>query len=44
MAKLIERYGGEVEMSSVEAGHAPNASCPGEVVKWILGMVERSSQ
>jgi hypothetical protein len=40
---MIERQiGGKVDVTEIEAGHAPNASRPKEVADWIVSITERS--
>ncbi|OKP01369.1 hypothetical protein PENSUB_7359 [Penicillium subrubescens] len=40
---MMERQGGKVDVTEIDAGHAPNASRPKEVADWIISIAERSS-
>lgn len=40
---MMERQGGKVDVTEIEAGYAPNASRPKEVADWIISIFERSA-
>lgn len=43
MIELIERESGnKVDVTRVQAGHAPNVTALGEVVDWIVLMAEKA--
>lgn len=43
MIELVERESGnKVDVTRIQAGHAPNLTAFGEVVDWIVGMAEKA--
>ncbi|KAL1861008.1 hypothetical protein Plec18170_001523 [Paecilomyces lecythidis] len=43
LAMMEKQIGGKVDVTEIDAGHAPNASRPKEVADWIISMAERSA-
>ena len=43
IAMMERQIGGKIDVTEIDAGHAPNASRPMEVADWIISIAERSA-